>query len=143
MSPIDEPMSDEDFQAIAAFRAGLRRFLRFSEEAALQVGLTPQQHQLLIAVRGFSGPDAPTIGDLARALQVRHHSAVGLVNRLEDGGYVRREGSTVERRKVHVFLTQLGTDALSSLVAAHRREYQQLGDALRPFLDRVAEEDGP
>ena len=139
MAPSDLPVTDEDYRTIAAFRAGLRRFMRFSEEAALKVGLTPQQHQLLIAIRGFPQDGAPTIGDLANALQIRHHSAVGLVNRLEDAGYVRREGSTIERRKVHVYLTEQGSAVLRSLIDVHRREYRELAEAVQPLLQRVAE----
>ena len=72
------PLSNSDYKAIAAFRAVLRRFLHFSEEAAREAGISPQQHQLLLAIRGFSGEaDAPTIGDLAEALQIRHHSCRG------------------------------------------------------------------
>jgi DNA-binding MarR family transcriptional regulator len=136
----EAPLPDEDYAAIAAFRAGLRRFMRFSEEAAQEVGLTPQQHQLLLAIRGFPGPEAPTIGELAEALQIRHNSAVGLINRLEDGGYVRRRGSTVERRRVHVDLTDKGVSALRSLTAAHRREHRQLASLLHDLLDRVGDE---
>jgi DNA-binding MarR family transcriptional regulator len=141
MAQKDAPFSDADYQAIAGFRAGLRRFLRFSEEAALEAGITPQQHQLLLAIRGFRGEGAPTISDLADALQIRHHSAVGLVNRLEDGGLVRREGSQVERRKVHVHLTERGEAMLRSLVDVHRREYRLLADSIQPLLTRVAELD--
>ncbi|MGH2562271.1 MAG: MarR family winged helix-turn-helix transcriptional regulator [Thermomicrobiales bacterium] len=138
MSPIEMDFADEDYRTIAEFRAGLRRFMRFSEEAALAVGLTPQQHQLLLAVRGFPAAGTPTIGDLANALQIRHHSAVGLVNRLEDNGFVRREGSTIERRKVHVHLTDEGAKVLRSLIDAHRREYRLLVESVQPLLDSVA-----
>jgi DNA-binding MarR family transcriptional regulator len=138
----DTAVSDSDYQAIAAFRAGLRRFLRFSEEAALKAGITPQQHQLLLAIRGFQGPEPPSIGDLAEALQIRHHSAVGLVNRLEDADLVRREGSLVERRKVHVLLTERGEQKLESLTEAHRREYAELASMLRTLLDHLSESTG-
>ncbi|MGH2533940.1 MAG: MarR family winged helix-turn-helix transcriptional regulator [Thermomicrobiales bacterium] len=138
MSPEADSLTDDDYHTIAAFRAGLRRFLRFSEDAARSIGLTPRQHQLLLAIRGTSAAGAPTIGDLALALQIRHHSAVGLVNRLEDHGLVRREGSTVERRKVHVHLTDKGADMLRSLTQAHRREYRLLVESVQPLLDRVA-----
>src|SRR5215475_8060129 len=91
----EQPLSDDDYRALAAFRAGLRRFLRFSEDAARAAGLTPQQHQLLVAVRGHAGPEPPTIGELADALQIKHHSAVGLIDRMTEAGYVRRASSTV------------------------------------------------
>ena len=130
-------MSDEDYRAIAAFRAALRRFLRFSEEAARGVGLTPQQHQLLLAIRGHGGPDAPTIGSLAEALQVRHHSAVGLVNRLEQAGHVRREGSPIDSRRVHVLLTPAGEAVLDALAGTHRHEYHRLEGVLHRLIERL------
>src|SRR3954452_22476130 len=83
-------LSDADFKAIAEFRAELRRFLRFSEEAARSAGVTPQQHQLLLAVRGWRGEAPPSVGDIATALQVRHNSAVGLIDRSVRDGLVER-----------------------------------------------------
>jgi DNA-binding MarR family transcriptional regulator len=130
----ERPFSDEDYRAIAAFRAGLRRFVRFSEDAARAVGLSPQQHQLLVAIRGHAGPEPPTIGDLADALQIRHHSAVGLVDRMVHGGYVRRETSTVDSRRVHVLITPEGDAVLRSLTAAHRREHHQLQALLQRLI---------
>lgn len=130
----ERPFSDEDYRAIAAFRAGLRRFVRFSEDAARAVGLSPQQHQLLVAIRGHVGPEPPTIGDLAEALQIRHHSAVGLVDRMVQGGYVRRETSTVDSRRVHVLITPEGEAVLRSLTAAHRREHRQLQELLQRLV---------
>jgi DNA-binding MarR family transcriptional regulator len=132
----EQTLSDEDYRALAAFRAGLRRFLRFSEEAARAAGLTPQQHQLLVAVRGYAGPGPPTIGDLAEALQIKHHSAVGLVDRMVEGGYVRRAPSPVDNRRVHVVLTAEGEVMLRSLTAAHRREYRELEHVLRQLIER-------
>ena len=88
----DQSLTDEDYQALAAFRAGLRSFLRFSEDAARSVGLTPQQHQLLVSIRGHTGPEPPTVGDLAKALQLKHHSAGELVNRIVQRGYARQRG---------------------------------------------------
>lgn len=126
----DRAFSDDDYRAIAAFRAGLRRFLRFSEDAARAAGLSPQQHQLLLSVRGHAGADPPTIGQLAEALQIRHHSTVGLVDRMEHAGYVRREGSVVDNRRVHVVITPAGESILRSLTAAHQREHRHLREAL-------------
>lgn len=128
---VERPFSDADYRAIAAFRAGLRRFMRFSEDAARAAGLSPQQHQLLVAIRGHTGIEPPTIGDLARALQVKHHSAVGLVDRMVQGGYVQRKGSTVDNRRVHVVITPAGEEVLRSLTAAHRQEYQHLHEVLK------------
>ena len=87
----EKPLTDEDFQALAAFRAALRQFVRFSEEAAREAGLTPQQHQALVAIRGHVGDEPPTVGELAEALQVKHHSAVGLVDRIVQRGFARRD----------------------------------------------------
>jgi DNA-binding MarR family transcriptional regulator len=133
----EPPLEDEDYRTIAAFRAGLRRFVRFSEDAARAAGISPQQHQLLLAIRGHAGPEPPTIGDLAEALQIRHHSAVGLVDRTSQSGYVRREGSTVDSRRVHVLLTPEGEAILRSLTAAHRREHRQLLQLLQGLTAQV------
>src|SRR5690606_30729116 len=84
------PLSDRDYRALAEFRSALRRFLHFSEQAAREAGITPAQHQLLLAVRGFAGPGTPVVGDLAEALQLRHHSTVELVDRAERAGLVTR-----------------------------------------------------
>jgi len=127
----EKPLTDEDFQALAAFRAALRQFVRFSEEAAREAGLTPQQHQALVAIRGHVGDEPPTVGELAEALQVKHHSAVGLVDRIVQRGFARREPSTVDNRRVHVAITTAGDDVLRSLTAAHREEHRQLADVLR------------
>ena len=127
----EHPFSDADYRAIAAFRAGLRRFMRFSEDAARAAGLSPQQHQLLLAIRGHAGPGPPTIGDLAHALQIKHHSVVGLIDRMAQGGHVQRKGSTVDNRRVHVLITPAGEDVLRSLTAVHRQEYQRLHELLR------------
>src|SRR3954465_10229842 len=125
-----DTVSDEEYQALAAFRAELRRFLGFSEEAARAAGLSPQQHQLLLAVRGHAGEMPPTVGDLATALQVKPHSMVGLINRMVQAGYVKREPSTVDQRAVHVVLTTRGEDVLRSLTSAHRSEHRQLDRVL-------------
>jgi DNA-binding MarR family transcriptional regulator len=133
------PLSNSDYKAIAAFRAVLRRFLHFSEEAAREAGISPQQHQLLLAIRGFSGEaDAPTIGDLAEALQIRHHSCVGLVDRLESAGLVSRSTTEFDARKVFVRLTPQGEEMLAGLTSAHRREHRELSvvlDALQHLED--------
>ena len=133
------PLSDADYQAIAAFRAVLRRFLHFSEEAARGAGISPQQHQLLLAIRGYAGDGAsPTIGELADALQIRHHSAVGLVDRLEAAGLVSRSTAEADARKVFVHLTPQGDEVLSGLTSAHRREHRELG-AVLDALHRIEE----
>jgi DNA-binding MarR family transcriptional regulator len=130
----DSPISDAEYQALASFRRELRRFLRFSEDAARAAGLSPQQHQLLLAIRGHQGDSPPTVGELADALQVKHHSMVGLVNRTVQAGYLRREPSLVDQRTVHVVLTPQGEEILQALTVAHRSEHQQLRRVLHRLL---------
>lgn len=133
------PLTDADYRAIASFRAALRRFLHFSEEAARAAGLSPQQHQLLLAIRGFpgTGTGTPTIGDLAQALQIRHHSCVGLVDRLAQHGFVRRASGEDDARLVFVEITPRGEALLAELTSAHRQEHGQL-HAILDELARVA-----
>ena len=85
-----EPVTPAEYRALASFRRALRGFLRFSEDAARAVGVTPAQHQLLLAIKGFPGDGSPSVGELAEALQLRHHSAVELVDRAASAGLVRR-----------------------------------------------------
>ena len=139
MSPDDSdgrswPLSDADYRAIASFRAALRRFLHFSEEAARAAKISPQQHQLLLAIRGFEGAGAPAIGDLAEALQIRHHSCVGLVDRLEQHGFVRRVTGAEDARMVFVEISPPGKELLAGLTSAHRHEHGQL----HAILDELA-----
>ncbi len=128
-------MSEIDYAALAEWRYLLRQFLRFSEEAALGAGLKPQQHQALLAIKG-SPREALTMAGLAERLQVRHHSAVGLVDRLEAARLVARAQGPVDRRQVILTLTPLGEQKLAGLSAAHRAELQRLAPLLREALDR-------
>jgi DNA-binding MarR family transcriptional regulator len=126
-----------DYETLAAFRYALRQFLRFSEEAAQRVGLTPQQHQALLAIKGFPGRDRLVIGELAERLQIRHHSAVGLVDRLVAQGLVERQAHPDDRRQVYVALTARGLALLEQLSAAHREELRRLAPELRTLLDEL------
>jgi DNA-binding MarR family transcriptional regulator len=119
-------LSDADYQQLLAFRDGLRRFLRWSEQHALQAGITPAQHQLLLAIRGHAG-GAPTIGDVADHLLLRHHSVVGLVDRAVWAGLVERQIDTEDPRSVRLRLTTSGSRRLAELVAAHVDELDRLG----------------
>lgn len=124
-------LSDSEFEQLLALRTGLRRFLRWSEEQARAAGLTPAQHQLLLAVRGHPDPAGPTIGDLAAHLVLRHHSASELVDRAVAAGLVQRSPDAVNASVVRVTLTQLGGEKLGSLSAAHLQELSQLGPTMR------------
>src|SRR3954451_10344845 len=97
-------MTDDEYRALSDFRYHIRRFLHFSEEAARSVGLEPQQHQMLLAIRGHRDEE-PTIGQVADLLAVRPHSAVGLADRLEQRGLLERVRSEVDRRQVRLRLT--------------------------------------
>src|ERR1700758_1837566 len=98
-------VTDADYEDLLALRTGLRRFLRWSEQEAEEAGLTPAQHQLLLAVRGHSDPRGPTIGEVADYLLLRHHSAVGLVDRADAAGLVERVEDPDDRRVARVGLT--------------------------------------
>jgi DNA-binding MarR family transcriptional regulator len=126
-------LSDGDYARLLEFRVELRRFLHWSEEAAAAAGLTPAQHQLLLAVRG--APDAPTIGDVADLLLLRHHSAVELVDRAETAGLVERRPDHDDQRVVRVALTRDGSARLEALSASHLEELARLRRALGPLAE--------
>lgn len=129
-------MEEIDYAALADWRYLLRQFLRFSEEEARRAGLTPQQHQALLALKGFAeGPMSLSV--LAERLQVRHHSAVGLVDRLEAHGLVSRESGSGDRRQVFVRITPAGEGRLQALSSVHRRELQRLAPLLKEALSRL------
>ena len=118
----DLAATEADIEAIAAFRYAIRRFLRFSEQAARREHITPQQHQLLLAIKGFPQRDFATVSELAHRLQMRQHSVVGLIDRTVRHGLVRRERGTEDRREVFIFLTDQGEALLARLTALHRQE---------------------
>jgi DNA-binding MarR family transcriptional regulator len=130
-------VSDDDYLMIASFRAALRKFLRTSEDIAHNLGLTPQRHQAMLAVRGFPGDEPPTVGSLAAKLHIRHNSAVGLVTRLEIEGYLRREKSKVDQRRMHVRLTPKGQAVLDKLTEAHRTELRHIGPDITRLLKEL------
>ena len=133
------PVSKAEYETLAAFRYALRQFTRFSEEAAQAVGLTPQQYQALLAIKGFPGRDRVLIGELAERLQIRHHSAVGLVDRLVAQGLVVREQALTDRRQVYVAVTEHGADVLGRLAAVHRDELRHIGPQLNTLLQGLHE----
>jgi DNA-binding MarR family transcriptional regulator len=136
-------LSKAEYELLASFRYALRQFLHFSEEAARAVGLEPQQHQALLAVKGFPGRDWVTVGELAEQLQIRHHSAVGLVNRMETNGWLVRMPASEDRRQVHVALTPQGAALLEQLAAIHKEELRRLGPQLHLLLARLSGESEP
>jgi DNA-binding MarR family transcriptional regulator len=123
-------LTDADYEDLLALRTGLRRFLRWSEQQAEEAGLTPAQHQLLLAVRGHSEPRGPTIGEVADYLLLRHHSAVGLIDRADAVGLVERVRDPEDHRLVRLQLTATGTKRLEALSAQHLEELQRLARKL-------------
>ena len=125
------------YEALAAFRYALRQFIRFSEEAAQAAGITAQQHQALLAIKGFPGRDSVTVGELAERLQLRHHSAVGLIDRLVAEKLVSRAPSPEDRRQVLVQLTDRGESMLEKLTSVHRDQLRQIGPEIQQLLERL------
>jgi len=131
-------LATRDYAQLAAFRHTLRKFLRFSEMAAADVGLTSQHYQAMLVVRGCPEDLRITINDLAQQLLIKHNSAVELVDRLAEEDLVLRESSPVDRRKVQLKLTGRGRQVLAKLAAMHRRELQQIGPVLRRFFAQMS-----
>ncbi|MEY2541324.1 MAG: hypothetical protein QOI22_926 [Verrucomicrobiota bacterium] len=116
-------LSDEDYNALAGFRYAMRKFLRFSREfLAARAELTPEQYEALLALRTSSRSDGLTVGELSERLQVKHHSAVNLVNKLVARKLATRKTGQRDRRQVHVKLTSAGAKLLTSLAGEHRRQ---------------------
>jgi len=133
-SPAARQLADADYERLAEFRYLLRQFMIFSEDAASQAGLTAQQHQALLAIKGF-GRDKPlTTGELAERLGVRHHSAVGLIDRLLSKSLVKRQSGAEDRRQVLLTLTPKAEAMLAKLSAAHRDELKRLAPLLQTLL---------
>ena len=124
-------VAKQDLEALAEFRYQLRRFLRFSERAAREAGLTPLQYQLLLQVAGCPQRDGPTVGELAERLQRAQHGVVALVTRCEQSGLVERRGGSTDRRRVYVCLTEAGEEAVRRVAALTRRELASLGHVFR------------
>jgi DNA-binding MarR family transcriptional regulator len=127
---IAEPLTKQDFEALARFRFGIRRYLRFSEEAVRRHGVAPQQYQLMLAIKGFPGRDWAMVRELADRLQLRHHSVVELVNRAQGQGLVCRTTDPDDARAVRVLLTDHGEQLLGRLSALHRDELRRMDTAL-------------
>jgi DNA-binding MarR family transcriptional regulator len=134
---MEKNLTPRDFESLAEFRHQIRRFLRFSERAARDAGLEPRQHQLLLAVKGLPFNVRPRIAEVAERLQIHHHSAVELVNRLEARGFVRRERGSEDRREVLLQLTPKGEKVLKELSLYHREELRSQGPALLDVLQQL------
>ena len=128
-------MRAPDYQALAEFRYQIRLFLHFSEQAARRAGLEPAQHQLLLAVKAHDSP--PVVGELAERFELRHHSVVELIDRLEAAGLVRRGRTRADRRQVRVSLTRKGSTILRRLSVEHRNELESAGPELLAALEAI------
>ena len=126
-------MRKSDYEALAQFRYQVRTFLAFSEAAAQRAGLTPQQHQALLAIKGFAGEEGASIGDVARFLLIRHHTAVELMNRMAKLKLISRGADPADARRVLVNLTGKGEQKLRALSRIHLNELR----AASPVLSRI------
>lgn len=133
-----ESLSKSDYEALAEFRYALRKFLGFSEAAAGEHGVTPQQYQALLAIEGFPARNWVTIGELAEQMRIAHHSAVGLVDRMETMRLVKRTTAKEDRRRVRVTLTAKGLRLLEKLYLVHRDELRSSGPQLATLLQKAA-----
>jgi DNA-binding MarR family transcriptional regulator len=139
---VPRPLSRRDYEALSEVRYQIRRFLNFSEAAARAAGVEPQQHQLLLAVKGLPPGEAPTIRACAERLQIQHHSAVELVNRAEQHGLVARQPSATDRRAVVLAVTPRGEEVLRDLSLSHRQELRRAAPSLlRALQDLLPETD--
>jgi DNA-binding MarR family transcriptional regulator len=139
-----KPLTQSEFERLLQLRSGLRRILRHTERQAEAAGMTPAQHELLLAIKGHPHPDGPTVGDVADYLVLRHHSAVGLIDRAAAAGLVERKPDRGSSAIVRLALTRTGVERLQALVDAHREELSRLVPtmrALRKVLDRSGHAD--
>jgi DNA-binding MarR family transcriptional regulator len=128
-----------DYRVLAAFRFEIRKFLAFSEKAAREAGIEPQQHQLMLAVKGLPAEQRPTIRALADRLCVEHHTTVALVDKLEARGFATRERGRDDRRQVFVHLTAPGLALLRRLSALHRAQLMSVGPDMVLALHAILE----
>jgi len=128
----------DDYEALAEFRYLLRKFLRFSKDfLRTTAGLNPEQYEALLAIRGFAAPVGLTISQLSERLQVKHHSAVNIVNRLMERKLVTREAGETDRRRRHVQLTAKGEKLIEELAVVHRKEIRMRSAELIKVLERL------
>jgi DNA-binding MarR family transcriptional regulator len=131
--------SEEDYRRLLELRTGLRRFLRWSEQQARAAGLTPAQHQLLLAIRGHPDSRGPTVGDVAGYLLLRHHSVVGLVDRAEAAGLVTRRPDAANLSAVRLQLTDKGSRRLDALSEQHLEELEHLAPTMHALWSALEE----
>jgi len=120
------PLSKHDFETLADFRYQLRKFVRFSEQAARRRGINPLQYQMLLQLKGYPGRDWATVGELAERLQAQHHGVVALISRCERQGYVVRRRSSEDRRRIEIRLLKKAEKVLDELARLHRAELLSL-----------------
>ena len=135
-------LDQADFEHLLELRTGLRRFLRWSEQQAVAAGLTPAKHQLLLAIRGHPDPAGPTISEIAHYLVLRHHSAVGLIDRAVSDGLLKRTADPDSKSIVRVTLTAAGMAKLDALAEAHLQELSHLAPTMRTLWRALEDTDG-
>jgi DNA-binding MarR family transcriptional regulator len=134
-------LEQADFEHLLELRTGLRRFIRWSDQQAQAAGLTPAKHQLLLAIKGHPDPSGPTIGEVADYLVLRHHSAVGLIDRAVEDGLVKRNKDRT-KGVVRVTLTRAGDDKLDALAETHLQEIAHLAPTMRTLWRALEHADG-
>ena len=139
--PFSTSPTNEDYRRLLELRTGLRRFLRWSEQQAQAAGITPAQHQLLLAIRGHGDPRGPTVGDAAHHLLLRHNSAVGLIDRAQDAGLITRNPDPDNPSAVRLRLTERGARQLEALSELHLEELSHLAPTMHALWDAL--EDHP
>jgi len=130
-------VSDSDYRSLAQFRHALRVFQRFSEDAARDAGVTPAQHQLMLAVKGWHGDPAPSVSDLAEFLQLKHHSTVELIQRATTAGLVTTATDPLDQRRQLTELTARGEQILASLSSLHRDELRRFRSEMNDILHEL------
>lgn len=136
MSPTND-INNGEYQALAEFRYQIRKFLRFSEQAARAAGVEPQQHQVMLAIKGLPDDSRATIGEVAERLQIQHHSTVELVDRLVRRGLIQRKRAGEDRREVRLQLSARGEKLLRELSVHHEEELREAGPALVAALKKM------
>ena len=139
---MEKNLTLQDYQSLAEFRHQIRRYLRFSEKVVRNAELEPRQYQMLLALKGLPREVRPRIAELAERLQIQHHSAVELTDRLEKSGLVRRQRGSRDRREVLVLVTAAGERVIRELVIYHRTELSSRGPALLDALHQVLRNTG-